>query len=427
AYVTQECGFLGTLTVRETITYSAALRLPSATSRGELEVVVERAISEMGLEECGDTLIGNWHLRGISGGERKRLGIALEIVTQPCLLLLDEPTSGLDSAAAFFVAQTLRNLARNGRTVVSSIHQPSGEVFALFDDLLLLSNGETIYFGESDKAIELFAEAGVPCPTKRNPSDHFLRCTNSDFDSVNKTLMDSNRFTVTEETGPTIELPTTEIRARLIQKYRYSKFAAVAEARMAQLSTPGPAATYEEITRSQATWMKQLTTLTRRSFTNMCRDFGYYWLRIIVFIIVALSAGSVFYRVGENFGATSILSRGACGGYVSGYMVFMTIGGFPSFIEEMKVFSRERLNRHYGIVVYILSNFISSFPFLVVMSLSTASITYYMVKYHPGFDHFIFASVALFLSLSVTESCMMAIAAFVPNFLMAVMAGSGFV
>lgn len=110
----------------------------------------------MGLEECSDRLIGNWHLRGVSGGEKKRVSIALEILTRPNLLFLDEPTSGLDSASAFFVIQTLRNVARDGRTVVSSIHQPSSEVFALFDDLFLLSGGESIYFGEAKRAVQVW-------------------------------------------------------------------------------------------------------------------------------------------------------------------------------------------------------------------------------------------------------------------------------
>lgn len=91
----------------------------------------------MGLQDCADRLIGNWHLRGISGGEKKRVSIALEILTRPRLLFLHEPTSGLDSASAFFVIQTLRNIAFDGRTVISSIHQPSSEVFALFDDLVV--------------------------------------------------------------------------------------------------------------------------------------------------------------------------------------------------------------------------------------------------------------------------------------------------
>jgi ABC-type multidrug transport system ATPase subunit len=110
---------------------------------------------EMGLQDCADRMVGNWHLRGISGGEKKRLSIAIEILTRPHLLFLDEPTSGLDSASAFFVIQTLRNIARDGRTIISSIHQPSSEVFALFDDLFLLSGGETVYFGDAKMAIEV--------------------------------------------------------------------------------------------------------------------------------------------------------------------------------------------------------------------------------------------------------------------------------
>lgn len=153
--MTQEDILLGTLTVRETITYSANLRLPDSMTKEEISEVVEATIQEMGLQDCSDRLIGNWHLRGISGGEKKRLSVALEILTRPHLLFLDEPTSGLDSASAFFVIQTLRNLARDGRTVVTSIHQPSSEVFALFDDLFLLSGGETVYFGEANIAVEV--------------------------------------------------------------------------------------------------------------------------------------------------------------------------------------------------------------------------------------------------------------------------------
>ncbi|XWS57318.1 hypothetical protein CRYUN_Cryun09bG0163500 [Craigia yunnanensis] len=148
-YVTQEDVMLGTLTVRETVKYSAHLRLPNNLTKEEVNDIVEGTIMEMGLQECADTVIGNLHLRGISGGDKKRLSVALEILTMPKILLLDEPTSSLDNTSAFFVVQALRNIAHDGRTVISSIHQPSSEVFALFDDLFLLSGGETVYFGES--------------------------------------------------------------------------------------------------------------------------------------------------------------------------------------------------------------------------------------------------------------------------------------
>ncbi|MCO5548670.1 hypothetical protein L7F22_002129 [Adiantum nelumboides] len=152
AYVTQDDNLIGTLTVRETIRYSAELRLPDRMDAREKEAIVESVIREMGLMECANTKVGNWHLRGISGGEKRRVSIAIEILMRPRLLFLDEPTSGLDSASSFFVVQTIRTLARDGRTVIASIHQPSSEVFELFDNLCLLSSGQTIYFGDAFEA-----------------------------------------------------------------------------------------------------------------------------------------------------------------------------------------------------------------------------------------------------------------------------------
>ena len=211
-YVTQEDYFLGTLTVKETLTYAARLRLPSDTTRNEIEKVVTNVLAEMGLEDSAETRLGNWHLRGISTGEKRRLSIGIEILTQPHVMFLDEPTSGLDSAASFYVISSLSNIAHDGRIVICSIHQPSGEIFNLFDDLVLLAAGEAVYFGQANMAVKVrnfstfyhsrrqkfsfstklinsvlvqfFADAGFPCPIRRNPPEHFLRCVSPEFDSV---------------------------------------------------------------------------------------------------------------------------------------------------------------------------------------------------------------------------------------------------
>ncbi|XP_050223015.1 ABC transporter G family member 15-like [Mercurialis annua] len=423
AYVTQENTLLGTLTVRETLTYSAHLRLPSSMTKEEIDGIVEGTIMEMGLRDCADRLIGNWHLRGISGGEKKRLSVALEILIKPNLLFLDEPTTGLDSASAFFVIQTLKNIARDGRTVICSIHQPSSEVFALFDHLFLLSGGEVVYFGEAKLAVEFFAEAGFPCPSRRNPSDHFLRCINSDFDLVTATLMGAHRE-IQMSSDSLTNLPIAKIKAVLVKKYKLSNHAARAKARIREiLTTKGL-----EIKRKgemQANWWKQLVVLTKRSFINMWRDLGYYWVRIGIYLALSICVGTVFQNVGTGF--TAILARGACGGFISGFMTFLSIGGFPSFIEELKVFHKERLNGHYGVGVYILSNFLSSFPYLTVMSLSTASIIFYMVKFRSGFTHMFYAFIDLLSSIAAVESCMMTIASLVPNYLMGVIIGAGFI
>ncbi|KAK4780659.1 hypothetical protein SAY87_016765 [Trapa incisa] len=424
AYVTQDDVLLGTLTVRETITYSAHLRLPSTLTGEEIEKFIEEVIIQMGLQDCSDRVIGNWHLRGISNGERKRVSIAIETITKPSLLFLDEPTSGLDSASAFFVVQTLCDICQSGRTVISVIHQPSSEVFTLFDDLCLLADGQTVYFGRAEMATEFFAETGFLCPRRRNPSDHFLCCINTDFDTVT-TYMGSNRSSEVQ-TRPGLHTNSTasEIKALLVEKYRFSKYASISRARVEEiLKMEGMEV--PRSTGSRATWRKQLSTLTRRSFVNMSRDVGYYWLRIAIYIVVSLAVGSIFFNVGKSFSA--IFARGSSGAFLAGFMTFMSIGGFPSFTEELKIFYRERLNGHYGVAVYTIANFLSASPFLAMMSLATSAITNYMVKYRPGISHFMYIWLDLFGSIAVVESSMMVIAALVPNFMMGVILGAGYV
>ncbi|RAL43105.1 hypothetical protein DM860_009887 [Cuscuta australis] len=421
AYVTQEDVLLGTLTPREAITYSAKLRLPTTLTNEDIKGIVEGTILEMGLVDCADRVVGNWQLRGISGGEKRRLSIALEILVRPHILFLDEPTSGLDSASAFFVVQALKNISRDGRTVISSIHQPSSEVFALFDDLYLLSGGETVYFGEAKNAVQFFAEAGFPCPSRRNPSDHFLRCINSDFDIVTATLKGSMRLRETDKSDYLMNMATADIKAMLVEKFRRSEYGARARSRLQELSRTQDIE-IETIKGSQAGWVKQLVTLTQRSFKNMSRDLGYYWSRIIIYIIVSVCVGTLFFRVGTSY--TAILARGACGGFITGYMTFMSIGGFPSFVEEMRVFTKERLNGHYGVGAFVLANFFSSFPFLVAVSLLTGTITFYMV-FQASFLQYVFFCLNLFGCIAMVESCMMIVASLVPNFLMGIITGAG--
>jgi ABC-type multidrug transport system ATPase subunit len=239
-YVTQEDVLIGTLTVRETIQYSARLRFPDKLSPKELKEIVDSTIVEMGLYECQNTRVGTFFVRGISGGEKRRLSIALHILTRPHLLFLDEPTSGLDSAAAYFVVQTLKNLAKGGRTLICSIHQPSNEVFQLFDSLVLLSSGRTIFFGERESVTEHFATAGFPCPPLRNPSDHFLHTINADFDQVKSILRNLTKGAMDVEVGePSVfgNSSTKQAVTKLLKAYESSEYAARAISKVQQITT----------------------------------------------------------------------------------------------------------------------------------------------------------------------------------------------
>ncbi|KAM2625829.1 hypothetical protein TB1_032638 [Malus domestica] len=421
AYVTQDDNLIGTLTVRETISYSARLRLPDKMAWSEKRALVESTIIEMGLQDCADTVIGNWHLRGISGGEKRRVSIALEILTRPRLLFLDEPTSGLDSASAFFVTQTLRALARDGRTVIASIHQPSSEVFELFDQLYLLSSGKTSSYELIGRFFQFFAQAGFPCPALRNPSDHFLRCINSDFDKVKATLKGSMELRFEASDDPLEKITTAEAIRVLIDSYRSSQHSYAAREKVEEISKVK--GTVLDSGGSQASFFMQAFQLSKRSFINMSRDFGYYWLRLVIYIVVTVCIGTIYLNVGTGY--SSILARGSCASFVFGFVTFMSIGGFPSFVEDMKVFQRERLNGHYGVTAFVISNTLSAMPFLILITFLAGTVCYFMVRLHPGFEHYLFFVLCLYASVTVVESLMMAIASIVPNFLMGIIIGAG--
>ncbi|KAF7850863.1 hypothetical protein BT93_L4948 [Corymbia citriodora subsp. variegata] len=422
-YVTQENFFLGTLTVKETITYTAHLRLSSKITKAEIDEVVETTIKEMGLEGCAENKIGNWHLRGISSGEKKRLSISLEMVTGPLVLLLDEPTTGLDSATAFFMARALRNIADEGRIVICSMHQPSSEVFDLFDDLLLLSSGETVFLGEAKMAIEFFADAGFACPRRRNPTDHFLRCISLEFDSVTATLLLSHRNSQTPALSDfSMNMKTAEIKATLIRSYKSSEYSCKVRKKMQEIAATDYQVYQLNKNTNPSEW-KQLRVLTHRSFINMYRDIGYSWLRIMFYVLASISTGTLYFDIGYDNGA--IINRGKCVSFIYGFMICLSCGGVPFFDEELKVFYAERLNGHYGETVFVLANFLSSLPFLVANSLLSGTMIFYMVKLHPGLSHYCYFCINLFCCITVIESCMMVVTSSVPNALMAIGTGAG--
>lgn len=134
AYVMQQDVLLPSLTVRETLQYSADLRLPPPTTAEERRKVVEEVILELGLKECADTRIGNNIHKGCSGGEKRRTSIGVQLLSNPSVLFLDEPTTGLDATSAFQLVRTLKALAAKGRTIVTTIHQPRSEIWGLFDN-----------------------------------------------------------------------------------------------------------------------------------------------------------------------------------------------------------------------------------------------------------------------------------------------------
>eukprot|EP00968_Pinguiococcus_pyrenoidosus_P007149 scaffold473_cov257-Pinguiococcus_pyrenoidosus.AAC.1 len=150
AYVMQDDALLQTQTPREALTFSAALRLTTLTDSTERDGLVQSLLHDLGLEGCADTYIGGSLFTGISGGQRKRTSIGVDLITNPEMIFLDEPTSGLDSFSAATVVELLKKVANAGATVGCTIHQPSSEVFRLFDVVILLRKGRVVFDGSVD-------------------------------------------------------------------------------------------------------------------------------------------------------------------------------------------------------------------------------------------------------------------------------------
>ncbi|KAF7455694.1 ABC-2 type transporter family protein [Cryptosporidium felis] len=173
SYVMQNETTIPYLTIEETLLYSAELRLPFLSAKERREKV-RILLNDLGLVHCMHSIVGDEKVRSISGGERKRVILGIELISDPRVLFIDEPTSGLDAFMAFQILQLLIKLAKTGRTIVCTIHQPRTQVFQAFDEILLLSKGEVVYHGPSKSSIDYFASIGHPVPENYNPTDYFL-------------------------------------------------------------------------------------------------------------------------------------------------------------------------------------------------------------------------------------------------------------
>eukprot|EP00980_Cylindrotheca_fusiformis_P005493 scaffold1170_cov122-Cylindrotheca_fusiformis.AAC.1 len=214
AYVKQADIFFTHLSVRDQLMYTAFLRLPQAWTKERKLQEVEKILTLLRLEKVADS-----EIRLLSGGEKKRTNIGTELLTDPSCLLLDEPTSGLDSTSAVSLMQLLQSLARShNKTVITSIHQPSSKVFFSFDRLMLLAEGNAVYFGTPKDSLEYLRNHNMPCPDGYNAADHWMDLLVSSNNNSNNITTTSKKLDATELTVDVEEnaTPSSEPNNRIL-------------------------------------------------------------------------------------------------------------------------------------------------------------------------------------------------------------------
>ncbi|EDS33513.1 ATP-binding cassette sub-family G member 4 [Culex quinquefasciatus] len=283
AYTTQDVPLLQNITVQETLHYAADLKLPSRVTRIHKTKIVNDIIALLGLEKCAHN-----QARNLSGGERKRLSIGLELVSNPKIMFFDEPTSGLDSESSYQVIRYMKELARQGRCVVSVIHQPSSELLELFDDLYVVADGRCMYQGALEDLVPTLTEAGFVCPQYYNRADFALKVASMlDTDSGDKVnqLMKRMESITTEHLNGFHDDQHDE----LLDENR----------RKGGSSPQYPISAFLQF------WI-----LTRRTALGTFRNLALTRLRFIGHILFGLIVGAVFYDVGDN--GSKVLSNISC-------------------------------------------------------------------------------------------------------------------
>ncbi len=358
AYVMQQDLLCPTHTPREAVMFSAQLRLPKSISPAEKSKRVEDMLSSLGLLDCADTLIGDELIRGISGGEKKRTSIAIELVMSPRLIFLDEPTSGLDSFAAHSVCMRLYDLAsKQGCNVLTTIHQPSSEVFHTFGKVHILCRGQTFFFGTLPNLSTALAAIGRPCPNEYNLADHavFLVQTESD-DELKKVAaamavahpvpLASDALKVVTEAG-------SEIRAG------------------AHAHHIAPSAGF----------FTQLACLTKREALSVVRNKIGLLFSVLVPVLLNLFFAGIFHDVG-NTDAPDYNVNSHFGGLTQ-----IAIGGMFSaaqplllrFPLDRGIFLREYATSSYGTIPYFLSKTCVELPQSFLQAVIVYLVTYFIM------------------------------------------------
>ncbi|GMH24297.1 hypothetical protein Nepgr_026140 [Nepenthes gracilis] len=391
-FVTQDDVLYEHLTVTETLVYTALLRLPNTMAKEHKITHAEAVIRQLGLSKCKTSIIGGPLFEGIGQ----------EMLINPSLLFLDEPTSGLDSTTAQRIVSTLSELAKGGRTLVMTIHQPSSRLFYMFDKVLLLSEGNPLYFGKGDEVMQCFSSLGYSPSIAMNPADFLL-------DLANGVLPDDSR----EDQAAVKHALVSAYKANLSHQVK-------AEIHEHDGCYPHEGPHDKDLGQWATTWCQQFSVLLRRGLKER-RHQSFDALKIAQVLVVAALSGLLWWHSSVSHLQDQVGLLFFYSGFWGFFSLFQAIFTFP---QERLMLAKERSSGMYRLSSYFMSRVVSDLPMELVLPTAFLVIVYWMAGLKPAASSFFYNLFSLLLSVLVSQGLGLALGAMVMDQKSATILGS---
>ncbi|XP_028178023.1 ATP-binding cassette sub-family G member 4 [Ostrinia furnacalis] len=392
-YITQEDLLQPLLTVREAMDVAARLKIPKGG-----KVHSEEILQELGLLEHQHTKTDK-----LSGGQKKRLSIALELVNNPPVFFLDEPTSGLDTVTTVQCVRLLKQLARQGRTVVCTIHQPPASLLEMFDQVYVIADGRCIYQGDTAAMVPYLQSVGLPCPRHHNPADFIIELTENpvNIDTLSEEIMNGKIYKSAKVESTAAE-PINNLELKIC--YQMEDDAPETEIMLSNEKCTYKVPTYKETdslssassqisqVNSSMAWMKVQTSDSCAYATTYCEQFSILlcrmlkqifrnrqglWIQLIHHIMCGVLIGICFFNM-ANDGTQMFNHLKLCVGLVIFFAYTQIMVPVLVYPQEVKLVKKEHFNRWYSLTPYYAALTVSKLPVQVTLNCLFCTIVYFM-------------------------------------------------
>lgn len=401
-YVTQKDTLFPLLTVQETLMFTAKLRLRLPES--ERSSRVKSLMEELSLSHVANARVGDDRVRGISGGERRRVSIGVEVIHDPRVLILDEPTSGLDSTSALQIVDMLKKMAETrGRTIILSIHQPGFRIVKLFNSVLLLANGTVLHHGTVDKLSLRLRLVGLQLPLHVNVVEFAIESIEAiqEHLRLQQEMLSHQLPSTTQNKKGGDEGQSRSGKFTLQQLFQQSK---VIDEEVLDSGI--------EFANSR---LKETIILSHRFWKNICRTKELFACRSLQMLISGLVLGSIFYDLKYNLvGAEERVGLFA---FILTFLLSSTTEALPIFLQEREILLKETSSGSYRVSSYAIANGLVYLPFLLILAVLFSIPLYWLVGLNRSFLAFMHFLLLIWLILYTANSVVVCFSALVPNFI----------